>query len=436
MRACNLVSVLLNSNMLSNKCIITNLELNKNKKYGRFYSRVIHNLYKKYNCDIEKTKTNLNELIYVSEVGNYYTSWAGCSKGLGKSGNVTLDRQFLYEKYFKNISKCRVDKCNNEVPFEMVRLNACCTLHYNQDTSVNYDKSKAKFICLENGNSFMSLNHLTRHIKSLNLNTEDYYNKYHRIDEKEGKCLWCLSPVKFKNVEVGYGRFCHNTNCNINWHNKHTNRAANCANKISNTLSERGRLPSHMEYWMNRGYTSEYAQILVQERQATNTVEKIMNRRGCSQETATDIRAEITNKWLASFPRLNYSKVSQQLFWEVYNRIKNDYSEIYFASFKSGKLIDDGTNHEYGVKTNRSTRKLDFFIKDINKCIEFDGAYWHGKVGKGDKTRDIIREQEIVDAIGCQIFHVKEMDYYKDKELVVQNCINFLNNDDGQDCRN
>lgn len=414
------------------KCIITDLPLTKVKRYGKCHSRIIHNLYKLCEKDIEKARGALKDLVYVKEYDNFYGSWHACSKGLSKAGHQNVDRVLLYEKYFKNRTICRLKGCNKTVPFEMVRLKACCTLHYNHETSLNYDSNNIKFMCLEDGNKFMSLNRLTRHIKFLNIFPKDYYDKHYKKSDDEGKCKWCGNTVKFVNVIKGYDNFCYNTNCNINWYNKHQNRAANCAGKISDTHLRGDILKSQKGYWIKRGCTDEEAYVKVRESQPTNSVESIMKRKNCSINDAISIRSEITDKWLKSFPKSNFSKISQKLFQEIYEKIKHKYSEIYFATLKNNMIVDDGKNHEFRVKTYRSSRKLDFYIKDINKCIEFDGTYWHGIVGKGNKSKELSRELEIIDSLGCDIFHVKEMDYCKSGDIIVKNCLNFLNKSNGE----
>ena len=62
--------------------------------------------------------------------------------------------------------------------------------------------------------------------------------------------------------------------------------------------------------------------------------------------------------------KLGYSKISQNLFWQVYSKIEGKYEKVYF-----GEL-----NHEYACETNRN---FDFVIKDIKKVIEFNGEQFH-----------------------------------------------------------
>ena len=62
-----------------------------------------------------------------------------------------------------------------------------------------------------------------------------------------------------------------------------------------------------------------------------------------------------------------------------------------------------------------------------NKCIEFDGVYWHG-IGRGNKTDYQKRETNILESYpNLQIMHVREDEYNMNKEIVTQKCIQFLN---------
>lgn len=61
----------------------------------------------------------------------------------------------------------------------------------------------------------------------------------------------------------------------------------------------------------------------------------------------------------------NYSKISQELFWILYNDLSLKDRRIYFAEL----------NHEYGCETNTN---FDFVDIDHKKVIEFNGDIWHG----------------------------------------------------------
>jgi hypothetical protein len=231
-------------------------------------------------------------------------------------------------------------------------------------------------------------------------------------------------------IQSGYNNFCYNTSCNVNYHNKYENRHE-CGEAISKAQIESQNMPNQIGYWTKKGYTEEQAKALVSERQTINSIESIMKREKCDITEATDKRKEITKKWLDSFPKQNYSNVSQELFWHIHESIKNDYKEIQFATILNGNKVADGKNYEYRVKTCTTVRSLDFYVKDVNRVIEFNGAYWHSINSKDvnyTPERDIKRNEEIMKTLNCDLMVINELDYYKDKSKVIEECINFIKN--------
>jgi very-short-patch-repair endonuclease len=65
-----------------------------------------------------------------------------------------------------------------------------------------------------------------------------------------------------------------------------------------------------------------------------------------------------------------YSKISQIIFWKIWQKIKKKYTKIYFAEL----------NNEYGVydEIHKTYKKFDFVILDLKLVIEFDGDHYHG----------------------------------------------------------
>lgn len=58
--------------------------------------------------------------------------------------------------------------------------------------------------------------------------------------------------------------------------------------------------------------------------------------------------------------------------------------------------------------------------------IEFDGTYWHGEEGRGNKMRDELRDEEIKEK-NVLVYHVKEKDYKENPEKVIKECLEFIN---------
>lgn len=184
------------------------------------------------------------------------------------------------------------------------------------------------------------------------------------------------------------------------------------------------RTETQLQYWLNKGYSYDESLEILKKRQTTFTLDKCIKKYG--KRRGTKVFNDRQEKWLKSFPRTNYSKVSQELFIELYKAIKNDFNEIYFATLNNGSILDfnNGKNYEYTLKLKTSSIKPDFFVKDIGKIIEFDGVYWHRK-NPENKKREENRDREIK-AMGYQVYHVNEYEYHQNPKETIQKCINFI----------
>lgn len=77
----------------------------------------------------------------------------------------------------------------------------------------------------------------------------------------------------------------------------------------------------------------------------------------------------------------------------------------------------------------------DFYVKDINKVVEFYGDYWHknpkfysdtDKEIKSIHDRDKLRLDRLKNKYGVDILVVWEDEYRTDKEGTIKKIINFL----------
>jgi hypothetical protein len=196
------------------------------------------------------------------------------------------------------------------------------------------------------------------------------------------------------------------------------------ARKFQKEHCNKGIGSNKIEYWLNQGYDEKEAEGLLRERQATFTLEKCIQKWG--EEKGTQRFNERQEKWLKSFTKLNYSKASQDLFIQLYNKVKDKFNDIYFATLNNGEILNynNGRNYEYTLKLKNRTVKPDFFIKDNNKIIEFDGIYWH-RNNPENKKRELIRDQAITNS-GYQILHITESEWYQSPEETLKKCIEFL----------
>jgi hypothetical protein len=123
-----------------------------------------------------------------------------------------------------------------------------------------------------------------------------------------------------------------------------------------------------------------------------------------------------------------YSKISQELFWEIENKI-TDYS--YFAE----------KNNEFAFVHHNGCYLFNFVIPTNKKIIEFNGDYWHAnpaiyesswvnknsnltaeEIWKYDRDKNRFAEN-----MGYSVFVVWENDYRKNKDEIINKCLEFLN---------
>jgi len=194
--------------------------------------------------------------------------------------------------------------------------------------------------------------------------------------------------------------------------------------KIKGSVAKKNQnSPNQTGYWMKKGFTEEESKQRVSERQRTFTLEKCIEKYG--EVEGIKRWSERQGKWLKNLPKLSYSNISQTLFIKIYEMIKDEYQKIYFATLDpKSHTLDENKNHEYMLRLKTSYCKLDFFIKDINKGIEFDGDYWHGEK-RGNKDRDEKRDKSIIEQ-GIMLHHVKERDYKNNPEKTIQECLKFI----------
>lgn len=187
---------------------------------------------------------------------------------------------------------------------------------------------------------------------------------------------------------------------------------------------EQCRSTSHrcVEYWLLRGYSEDDARQKVAERQTTFSLDICVKKYG--QADGLRRWAERQEKWHKSFKKQNYSKISQELFWKIAKHLSS-LDDVYFAQLDIMKNVDtSGSNHELRLKLDRVVLP-DFIDVRQKKIIEFDGSYWHGVVGRGNKRRDIERDA-MYTKYGYTIMRVDERDFKSDPDGVVVKCLNFL----------
>jgi very-short-patch-repair endonuclease len=118
-----------------------------------------------------------------------------------------------------------------------------------------------------------------------------------------------------------------------------------------------------------------------------------------------------------NFYKKSFSKVSQKLFWEIFNKLE-DKSHCYFAELNHEIFIRIDENWQ--MKLNQMIMFVDF-VKN-HKIIEFDGDYWHSEKTEIDKLRD-----EYAISKGYKVKRIQERDYRQEPQKVIRECLQWLN---------
>jgi len=178
---------------------------------------------------------------------------------------------------------------------------------------------------------------------------------------------------------------------------------------------------TRIEYWLKKGYNETESKKMLSERQTTFSLDICIEKYGKIEGKKIWLKRQ--EKWISNNKKCNFSKISQQLFWSIYEKInKND--DIFFATIKNGTLDNSGKNNEYRLSLTNCVVIPDFFIKNQNKIIEFDGTYYHRKTPE-NINRTLKRDKELIKD-GFEIFHVNEYDYRKNPNKVLKECLDFL----------
>lgn len=137
------------------------------------------------------------------------------------------------------------------------------------------------------------------------------------------------------------------------------------------------------------------------------------------------------SKWLElnldyeanTYKGLTQSKIAISMFLSLYNNIKEQIGN----NFTEYKIYFFPKTKEKVIKYGRKPYFYDFCVintnKQMKKIIEFDGDYWHRTLEQ--KTRDI-KKTQVALIFGYDIHRVKESDYRKNDQYVINECMNFL----------
>ena len=210
----------------------------------------------------------------------------------------------------------------------------------------------------------------------------------------------------------------------------------------SNPEKYASKYPTKIEYYLKRGFSEKEATEKISEIQNRFSLEKCITRYG--KEEGEKVFNERQEKWINTlnsktedekieinrkklFNNSGYSRVSQNLFWRVYDYFQ--LNDIWFEELNSEIIRYD--------KKNKRHYKYDYVDFSKKKCIEFNGDYWHCNPKKYDKNyfnkkkgkyawelwEYDDKKLELLRNFGYNLEVVWEDDYKSDK-TIINNIIN------------
>ena len=201
-----------------------------------------------------------------------------------------------------------------------------------------------------------------------------------------------------------------------------------------------------IEYYLKRGYSEDDAKKLLSERQTTFSIDICIEKHG--EEKGRQVWLERQNKWMDNlnskseeekieinrkklFNNSGYSKVSQDIFWKVYEFYK--LNNVKFEELNSEVIRYD--------KKNKKHYRYDYVDFTLKKCIEFNGDFWHCNpleynesyihkiMNKSAKEIWDNDERKIkwMNKHGYQVLTIWESEYRKKPQETLEKCLKFLN---------
>ena len=237
------------------------------------------------------------------------------------------------------------------------------------ELTVNQNKFSMRILFLVKSNG--NINNIKCKICGENIPTFNYSIGYYN-----DICLNCFHTKKVKYPTINWFK----SKYGDDWEVYYKIDRQNIKNKKVGSLS-----------W----YKKKYGDILGEEKYKEITYQRVNN--------------------IINLKQMSYSKISQEIFWEIYNQLNEDEKkDCYFKEL----------NYEYIIILNNIYFFPDFKYK--NKVIEYDGIYWHEKRIKKDNIRNDVYRKNNIDYL-----IINENDYCRNNKNnnTIIKCLKFIRNE-------
>jgi very-short-patch-repair endonuclease len=178
----------------------------------------------------------------------------------------------------------------------------------------------------------------------------------------------------------------------------------------------------HIEYWLKVADGDEVLAKALYSKFQTRDLAYFVDKYG-EEEGLIRWTGKI-EKWTKNFKKVNFSKISQELFNAVAQQLPSEIHEtLYYATYDRPEMANN-LNKEYRLKVGPTFIRPDFICLESKRIIEFDGTYWHSRdVVSAEKEE--LRDKRIHDS-GYAVLHIAESDFIKNRQEMIDLCVFYM----------
>jgi hypothetical protein len=373
----------------------------ENKKIGSIFHIKYPNLYSKIlsiTSEIEKTyvvnKKLRSRVIFIIKYNCDLSKLKNDDKWMAFDG----DKDDFIKKSNNSAKKGWEDKINLLNEIEILTKEKTILELKKLTKNEIFGKSKNRILMSKNPVLYKSLEYHSSCLNDLNRSTKKFPSRIIFLRDLNG----CVENLKCP--------LCENNNRLYNEEKKQFN--ATCKKCY---MSEVPKYPQ--KEWFIKKYGIDWEKFYINDRNniksiKVNSSKWFINKYG--KEIGIAKHSEYIDKKINNILNLKdkkVSKISQELFWEIYKNL-DDKKMCYFYELNKEILLREGNQIFFP----------DFVYK--NKIIEYDGIFWH------DKTKDKIRNK-FYNEQGYKVLVVTSDEFNKNKKdtKIIKKCLTFLKNE-------
>ena len=276
-------------------------------------------------------------------------------------------------------------------------------------------------LCGKELKSFIALSqHITKFHK---ITTENYYKQF-LMKSNEGFCEQCHKPTKFKNISLGYQKFCNLTCSNNNDIRKEKFKNTYLSNDL-NLIKEK-RENTNLQRYGNKN-ANQIDDIKERNRNSfllSKSHQKLKYIKNWNIELLDDITYKTINEPL-SFKCQKCGIIFQEKLVNVYQRMykckceipasrSNKEEELYLYI----KKLFDSQNIEIIPNYRFNNIEIDIYIPHLNIGIEYNGLYWHSEKIQKDPINYHINKLKICQNNNIHLIQIFEDEWINKKRIV------------------